>query len=67
MVQFPGQAGVTKGFRRGGKGGAPAEALRFCAGFVDACWTYNDCAVVWTAEEGAGADDGPEGFRAIGP
>ena len=35
VMQFPGQAGVTKGFRRGGEGGAAAEALRFCAGFVD--------------------------------
>ena len=35
VVQFPGQAGVTKGFRGGGEGGAPREALRFCAGFVD--------------------------------
>ena len=33
VVQFPGQAGVTKGF--GGEGGARREALRFCAGFVD--------------------------------
>jgi len=33
VVQFPGQAGVTKGF--GGEGGARTEALRFCAGFVD--------------------------------
>ena len=32
VVQFPGQAGVTKGF--GGEGGARTEALRFCAGFV---------------------------------
>ena len=39
VVQFPGQAGVTKGFRRGGEGGAAAEALRFCAGFVDDCNT----------------------------
>ena len=35
VVQFPGQAGVTKGFRGGGEGGARREALRFCAGFVD--------------------------------
>ena len=35
VVQFPGQAGVTKGFRAGGEGGARREALRFCAGFVD--------------------------------
>ena len=35
LVQFPGQAGVTKGF--GGEGGARTEALRFCAGFVDSC------------------------------
>jgi len=33
VVQYPGQAGVTKGFGRGE--GARAEALRFCAGFVD--------------------------------
>ena len=33
VVQFPGQAGATKGFSRGG--GARKEALRFCAGFVD--------------------------------
>ena len=39
VMQFPGQAGVTKGFRRGGEGGAAAEALRFCAGFVDDCFT----------------------------
>ena len=32
VTQFPGQAGVTKGFRGGA---ARAEALRFCAGFVD--------------------------------
>ena len=32
-MQFPGQAGATKGFSRGG--GARKEALRFCAGFVD--------------------------------
>ena len=31
VVQYPGQAGVTKGFGRGE--GARAEALRFCAGF----------------------------------
>ena len=35
VVQFPGQAGVTKGFRGGGEGGARREALRFCTGFVD--------------------------------
>ena len=37
VEQFPGQAGVTKGFRSGaGAGGAGAtEALRFCSGFVD--------------------------------
>ena len=35
VVQFPGQAGATKGFRGGGDGGARREALRFCAGFVD--------------------------------
>ena len=35
VVQFPGQAGVTKGFGGGGEGGARREALRFCAGFVD--------------------------------
>ena len=35
VVQFPGQAGVTKGFRGGGEGGARREALRFCAGVVD--------------------------------
>ena len=35
VVQFPGQAGATKGFRAGGEGGARREALRFCAGFVD--------------------------------
>ena len=35
VEQFPGQAGVTKGFRGGGEGGARREALRFCAGFVD--------------------------------
>ena len=35
VVQFPGQAGVTKGFRGGGEGGARREALRFCAGFFD--------------------------------
>ena len=35
VVQFPGQAGATKGFRGGGEGGARREALRFCAGFVD--------------------------------
>ena len=34
-MQFPGQAGATKGFRGGGDGGARREALRFCAGFVD--------------------------------
>ena len=37
VEQFPGQAGVTKGFRSGA-GGAEAgatEALRFCSGFVD--------------------------------
>ena len=33
VVQFPGQAGATKGFSRGG--GVRKEALRFCAGFVD--------------------------------
>ena len=33
VVQYPGQAGATKGFGRGG--GARKEALRFCAGFVD--------------------------------
>ena len=33
VVQYPGQAEVTKGFS--GEGGARAEALRFCAGFVD--------------------------------
>ena len=37
VMQFPGQAGVTKGFRGGGEGGARREALRFCAGFVDDC------------------------------
>ena len=43
VVQFPGQAGVTKGFRRGGEGGAAAEALRFCAGFVDGInWLTGD-------------------------
>ena len=35
VVQFPGQAGVTKGFGGGGEGGARREALPFCAGFVD--------------------------------
>ena len=35
VTQFPGQAGVTKGFRAGGEGGARREALRFCAGIVD--------------------------------
>ena len=35
VTQFPGQAGVTKGFRAGGERGARREALRFCAGFVD--------------------------------
>ena len=38
VEQFPGQAGVTKGFRSGA-GAAEAgatEALRFCSGFVDA-------------------------------
>ena len=37
VEQFPGQAGVTKGFRSGA-GAAEAgatEALRFCSGFVD--------------------------------
>ena len=33
VVQYPGQAGATKGFGRAG--GARKEALRFCAGFVD--------------------------------
>ena len=42
VVQFPGQAGATKGFRGGGDGGARREALRFCAGFVDydEGWVY---------------------------
>ena len=37
VEQFPGQAGVTKGFRSGaGTGEAGGvEALRFCSGFVD--------------------------------
>ena len=35
VVQFPGQAGVTKGFRGSSEGGARREALRFCAGFLD--------------------------------
>ena len=35
VMQFPGQAGVTKGFGVGDDGGARREALRFCAGFVD--------------------------------
>ena len=39
VVQFPGQAGATKGFRGGGDGGARREALRFCAGFVDGALT----------------------------
>ena len=32
VVQFPGQAGATKGFSRGS---GRKEALRFCPGFVD--------------------------------
>ena len=38
VEQFPGQAGVTKGFRSGAGAGEAggAEALRFCSGFVDA-------------------------------
>ena len=39
VVQFPGQAGATKGFRSSGEGGARREALRFCAGFVDGALT----------------------------
>ena len=37
VEQFPGQAGVTKGFRSGAGAGEAggAEALRFCSGFVD--------------------------------
>ena len=41
VEQFPGQAGVTKGFRSGA-GAAEAgatEALRFCSGFVDDMYT----------------------------
>ena len=47
LVQFPGQAGATKGFRAGGEGGARREALRFCTGFVDSSpiiftqWPYS--------------------------
>ena len=59
VVQFPGQAGVTKGFRRGGEGGAAAEALRFCAGFVDPCWTSSDCAVVWSVDSETESFGGP--------
>ena len=37
VEQFPGQAGVTKGFRSGAGAGEAGgvEALRFCSGFVD--------------------------------
>ena len=53
VVQFPGQAGVTKGF--GGEGGARTEALRFCAGFVDnlddddcgRCAAANECVLLF--------------------
>ena len=44
VEQFPGQAGVTKGFRSGA-GAAEAgatEALRFCSGFVDG-WSCGVC------------------------
>ena len=41
VVQFPGQAGVTKGL--GGEGGARTEALRFCAGFVDSLEHCDRC------------------------
>ena len=42
VMQFPGQAGATKGCSRGG-GGARKEARRFCTGFEDGlfdgrCW-----------------------------
>ena len=49
VVQFPGQAGATKGFRAGGEGGARVEALRFCTGFVD------DANYIDTIDIGAGS------------
>ena len=50
VEQFPGQAGVTKGFRSGA-GAAEAgatEALRFCSGFVDFYPNqWNQCPGCW--------------------
>ena len=44
VEQFPGQAGVTKGFRSGAGAGEAggAEALRFCSGFVDSSFVGSD-------------------------
>ena len=44
VEQFPGQAGVTKGFRSGAGAGEAGgvEALRFCSGFVDD-WSCGVC------------------------
>ena len=42
VVQFLGQAGVTKGFRGGGEGGARREALRFCTVLARVCSAGGD-------------------------
>ena len=55
VVQFPGQAGATKGFRGGGEGGARVEALRFCTGFVDDAITILRDNYIDTIDIGAGS------------
>ena len=59
VVQFPGQAGATKGFSRGG---ARKEALRFCAGFINVntvinnLMIYSDCVYMCAVETGESHD-----------